>query len=184
MGIFELKNNMTNFRLMFLFIPIILLSVMTFASAEDFPAEWLGKWEGKLHIRSSSAENEVDMSLEIIPLSENKWQWIIIYGSVNSKIERAYELIAEDLSKGLYKLDEKNDIVLDMLFRDNTFYSVFSVSPNLVFAEYKLENGKLYFNVISSDITNPNVTGSEGDNSAIVNSYVIHNIQTAVLVKK
>jgi hypothetical protein len=155
-----------------------------FLSAGDFPENWLGKWEGKLHIQTSSAENEVDMSLEIIPLSGNRWQWIIIYGSGNSKIERAYELIADDLNRGLFKLDEKNEIILDMLLSGNSFYSVFSVSPNLIFAEYRLENGKLYFKVISSDITNPNITGSKSENSAVVNSYVIHNTQTAVLEKK
>ncbi|MBN1634294.1 MAG: hypothetical protein JW917_09035 [Ignavibacteria bacterium] len=175
---------MKNFTLTFFVILFIFLTGTSFVSAEDFPGEWLGKWEGKLNIKTSSAENEVDMSLEIIPFSENRWKWIIIYGSGNSKIERAYELIADDLSRGLFKLDEKNEIILDMLFRNNTFYSVFSVSPNLIFSEYRLENGKLYFKVISSDITNLNITGTESENSAIVNSYVIHNTQTAVLEKK
>lgn len=175
---------MKNFKSKLLLIFVFLLTFSAFLRADVFPENWLGKWEGKLHIQTSSAENEVYMSLEIIPLSEKSWQWIIIYGSENSKIEREYELIADDQSKGLYKLDEKNDIVLDMLYRENSFYSVFSVLPNLIFAEYRLENAKLYFKVISSDITNPNITGTESENSAIVNSYVIHNTQTAVLEKK
>lgn len=175
---------MKNLKIRLLLILFIILSFPVFLKADGFPDEWLGKWEGKLIIQTSSAATEVDMSLEIKSGSENRWHWSIFYGTGNSKIERAYELKAVDTGKGLYELDEKNSIVLDMLFRDNSFYSVFSVTPNLIFAEYKLENGKLYFRVISSDITNPNITGSEEENSAIVNSYIIHNIQTALLEKK
>ena len=175
---------MKNFRLKFLLILVFMISGTDFVIADEFPDGWLGRWEGKLLIKTASQSNEIDMTLEIQSISDKTWQWSIIYGTGSSKIEKQYELISVSPEKGTYILDEKNTIVLDMLFRNNTFFSVFSVAPNLVFAEYRMENRKIYFQVISSDINNPNVTGSEGDNSAIVNSYVIHNTQTAVLEKK
>jgi len=175
---------MKNFGLKLLLIFVLLMSGTAFVFADDFPVGWLGRWEGKLLIKTASQSNEIDMTLEIQTISDTTWQWSIIYGTDNSKIEKQYELVRVSAEKGIYILDEKNTIVLDMLFRNNTFFSVFSVTPNLIFAEYRMENGKIYFQVISSDITNPNITGSEGDNSAIVNSYLIHNTQTAVLEKK
>lgn len=169
----------------FFIFPIIIiffgLNRDSFAQSA-FPEVWLGEWKGKLIIYSENkVKQEVAMELHIRNTeTDGHWKWIIIYGTGEFRQERHYELMLIDSAKGKYKMDEKNSIILDMTYANNTFYSTFNVEKNLITAIYRLEDKKIYFEIISSDMKSPLVTGQEGEVST-VESYPVNVTQRAVL---
>ena len=168
------------------YIPIILLFVCSSIKSNaqsSFPEGWLDDWKGKLIIYSeNNVKQEVTMELNIRNTdTDGHWKWIIIYGTGEFRQERHYELMLIDSVKGKYKMDEKNSIILDMTYANNTFYSTFNVDKNLITAIYRLENKKIYFEIISSDMKSPLVTGQESEDISIVESYPVNVTQRAVL---
>jgi hypothetical protein len=172
-------------KVVFLFTSLFFLSTFTKgASLSDFPDGWLGKWTGKLLIYGEGEPKEVYMELNIKDADEvNHWKWTIIYGKGEFGQTRAYELILIDSAKGKFKMDEKNSILLDMTYRNNSFFSTFEVEKNLVTAVYTLIDNKIIFEIISSDMKNPLVTGNEGEEVSTVFSYPVTVVQKAELNK-
>lgn len=149
-----------------------------------FPNHWMGKWTGKLLIYNSKEIKEVYMELNIFAAEDmNHWKWTLIYGKGEFGQTRAYELILSDSAKGKYKMDEKNSIILDMAYLNNTFYSTFEVEKNLITATYRMAGDKIIFEIISSDMKNPLVTGIEGGEVSVVSSFPVTVTQRAELIK-
>lgn len=174
---------MKKLKIYFLFLWAVFCLGGKSSAQSEFPAGWLGEWKGKLIIYSENkVKSEVAMELHIMNTdTDGHWKWTIVYGTGEMRQERPYELILVDKEKGKYKMDEKNSIILDITYANNTFYSTFNVEKNLITAIYRLEDKKIYFEIISSDMKSPLVTGQEGDDISIVESYPVNVTQKAVL---
>ncbi len=175
-----MNNNKNILTILFFFI----LHTATL-SAQSFPTNWLGVWKGELSIESNKQINNVAMELHILPIADsiNYWQWTIIY-VINDSIrnERVYELYKKSDSSKEYFLDEKNSIILDMRYHNNTFYSHFLVNDNFLTTSYRLTERGIETCMIMSKQNNANNSGGE-KGIPMVYSYPIQSIQTALLKK-
>lgn len=153
-------------------------------SVLNFPDGWIDRWTGTLYIYGENRIKEVYMELNIQPAEDTgHWKWTIIYGKGEFSQTRAYELILVDSAKGKYKMDEKNSIFLDVTYKNNSFFSTFEVEKNLITAVYSLIDNKIIFEIISSDMKAPLVTGQEGEDISTVISYPVTVVQRAELMK-
>ena len=146
---------------------------------------WLGTWKGTLEINST--KNITSVAMEIIVAKTyipNTYRWSIFYDEGEKKTERAYELKLKDLEKGDFVVDEKNDIILEMKYLNNSFYSMFDVDKNLIFARYTLKENEIEYETIACNSDLSYKTGSEKENSAIVTNYPVYVSQKANLKKQ
>lgn len=174
-------------HLIFILLLAFIFSAINFTfSKSDNPLspleEWTGIWSGQLDIKTSDGKsNIVEMTLTITETdTPGEWKWITNYGG---KLSKDYILKTVDSEKGQYQLDEDNTIVLDYFFSGNAFYNVFSVQKNILFSKYRMSNGEIHFEVISSPIHSPNTTGNENDETGKVDSYPVYAVQRAILKK-
>lgn len=145
--------------------------------------EWTGVWIGQLDIKTSDGKSStVEMTLTISETgTPGEWKWVTNYGG---KLTKDYILRSVDPEKGLYLLDENSSIVLDYFYSDNAFYNMFSVQKNILFSKYQMTNGEINFEVISAPSHSPNITGSESNETGLVDSYPVYAVQKAVLKKQ
>lgn len=166
------------------FIILLFLLVPSILPAQDMfnPDDWCGNWKGTLEIISGGKTSSVPMELNIAKTeSAGKYSWIIVYGEGESRQERKYELLERDGSSGLFDLDEKNGIILEMLYSSGRFYSVFDVEGMLISAVYRLYGGNILFEIISADLKKPYGNYTTEEDSLRVNSYHINVNQNSVL---
>ncbi len=159
-------------RIQVYFIILIIFSVCSLKSSiaegqekSYFPESWEGKWKGKLKILSKGElKDEIEMELHILPLdTPNIWQWKIIYSKNNNPQPRDYELHVVDKNKGLYKIDEKNSIIIECSYINNALFSSFEVGKILLFTSVKMNDGKLEYNIWSSNKAKADTTGGKDD---------------------
>ncbi|MFN3315648.1 MAG: hypothetical protein ACK40K_02465 [Raineya sp.] len=130
----------------------------TFAQNSQAISKWFGIWKGTLQIYTPEGKKqEIPMELHILPTdTAGRYTWKIVY----DKSPRNYTLIAKDVSKGLYVIDENNGIVLENQLFDNTFFSCFEVMDNLLACSYRLENKQLVFEIFSMNKKKSQKTGN------------------------
>jgi hypothetical protein len=146
-------------------------------------AEWLGIWKGKMTLQYASGTSQViDNELHIQKISDKLWAWRIVYDDGKNRQERAYELLVINSLKGKYQIDEKNSIILNAYFADNTLMSVFTVEKNQIFTTYRLQNDTLYFENIMVRSDQPTMTGGQGETPK-VESFPVRVLQRGVLKK-
>ena len=146
---------------------------------------WLGIWKGELVILNDAGTDKmssVHMELHISKTdSVNIYNWRIIYRD-SSKEDRKYLLRIVDKSKGKYIIDEKDGIMLEANLFESTLVSRFEVTGTLLDVSYKLDDDKIVFEVITSQLKPTSTTKSNVD-QVEVNSYTVTNIQKAYLFR-
>lgn len=167
------------YLLFFLFI-----QMSGFSQKKDFPDNWLGTWKGTMEIQYSTGNyQEVACELYIEKTDTmDTWVWTIIYGEGETKQERKYELIAKDIEKGIYVIDEKNSIILDAFYANNTLISQFEVQNNLITSTYRKIDNIIYFQNLASNTKVSNKSGGE-DTIPEVSSFPISSLQRAKLLR-
>jgi len=142
-------------KIKYLFFTLLITFIFSEASntiaqvSSNFPDGWTDRWAGTLFIYGENKVKEIYMELIIKPAEDtNHWKWTIIYGKGEFSQTRQYELILVDSSKGKYKVDEKNSIILEATYRNNTFFSTYEVEKNLITAIYSLSDNKIIFEII------------------------------------
>ena len=160
------------------------LSLNGFSQNNSFPNSFVGEWNGNLEIMGvDSVSMDIEMSLSIQPTENDsiyKWEMTyVLYDSIQDV--RPYELILIDKSKGLYAIDEKNSIVMDAYYKNNTLTSFFSVMESFILFSYTLEGDSITVDVFSAPTESITLTG--GEEIPEVNSFKITGRQSAVLVK-
>lgn len=159
------------------------------SSTRPFPADWLGYWQGDLVIYTAKgAVDTLPMALNKKKISAGRWEWSIIYnrGVAGKEETRAYELIAVDSTKGHYRVDEKDGILLDSYLRGGNLYSRFDVMGSLLESVERMEGEKLVFEIFSGP-QNPAMLFTSGDTIIgkdtvpPVRSYPLPVMQRAIL---
>ncbi len=174
--------------MMKLLLPLLFLFVFNtpiLAQSVNPLEKWLGYWKGNLEIFNAEGKKmEAVMELQILPTdSLNRWKWTIIYGEGDKKDERPYELVAVDLKKGHFVMDEKNTILIDTYLINQTFYSNFTVEGSQLIFIDRLEGDQIIVEVISSSNKAVGITGGTSKDIPSVESFPIHITQKAILKK-
>ena len=168
-------------------IAFIFLSVNIF-SQESFPKSWEGNYQGELQIYGvDSVAMKLKMKLDIKQKTDSIYQWKITYDFRGKVDVRNYELVIVNQKKGIYKIDEKNTIVIDSYFKTDIFTSFFEVMNSYIISTYTKVNDTIEFEIISGDGKKPSISGnSKADNEDIpeVKSYLVNGRQKAVLKKR
>jgi hypothetical protein len=158
---------------------------------ENFPKGWIGTWHGTLEIFSAKGTQSVPMWVEIAPLDTSKqgrYQFGLVYGS-KEKDNRPYELVPIDTAKGIWAVDEKNEIVMEGYLRGPKYLTWFVVQNNRVLCTYELKDAEtMLFEVIGGRETAVSVTGDTilagNDTIPEVKTYPIGVFQRAQLKRQ
>ena len=138
----------------------------------------------------------VDSVVRTIPMELNIekttvdaiYKWEIVYHLTDStKDVRTYDLIEVDKANGTYVIDEKNGIVMESYYKNNTFTSFFEVMDNFILFSYTLVDNALVVDVFSAPTHQISESGGKKvDEEEIpkVKSYQILGRQRGVLVRK
>ncbi|MCS7035644.1 MAG: hypothetical protein RMJ33_05525 [Saprospiraceae bacterium] len=161
------------------------------SATPSFPADWAGAWSGTLHIYGPKGlMNSVQMHLEIHPIDtskEGRYAFGIVYGS-KEQDWRPYELVPVAPERGLWKVDEKNSIVIEGFHYGPKFISHFTVMNSRLMCTYEKQDAEtLLFEVYSGTDKPMSTTGNTehaGEKIPEVNTYPLSVFQRAVLKKQ
>ena len=140
------------------------LSAQTHNDAASFPASWAGDWAGDLNIYNAKGlAQTVAMRLEIHPIdtsTSGRYTFGLVYGS-REQDWRPYELVPLSPEKGLWKVDEKNSIVMESYLYGPKFLCWFTVQNSRVLCTYeKTGPDTMIFEVLSGIETAVSTTGN------------------------
>lgn len=179
-----MKNNLLNLFLCFSAFVSFSSICLAQDNAIQISKKWLGNWEGNMLIyKGDSIPTEIKTALHIKETDNpSRWEWTVVYGEGDKKQNRQYELVAINPTKGQYQIDEKNSIVLDAFYANNTFISHFEVAGNIIISTYRLDKLQIRFQNIVAKSELLQVSGG-AENSPEVLSQKVVSLQTAVLSK-
>lgn len=152
----------------------------------DFPDSWQGSWKGRLEIYSAKGKvNEIPMEMEIKKIEgTRKYTWIIYYGEDRVAGKRDYELIVVDASKGHYRIDEKNSILIDAYLIGDRLVEWFEVEKTQIMAQTMIKGDELIWELFAASAEPVSKTGGQKINEEeipSVSSYGVSSIQRAIL---
>ncbi|MEI6408853.1 MAG: hypothetical protein WCR52_05695 [Bacteroidota bacterium] len=157
----------------------------------SFPASWEGDWEGKLDIfNGKGLVQSVQMMVVIHKIdssSTGRYTFGLMYGS-KDKDWRPYELVPVDPAKGIWKVDEKNSIVMESYLYGPKLLCWFVVEKSRILCTYeKTDEQTLVFEVYSGPEKEISVSGNtkQGEEDiSEVKTYPFSVFQRAVLKKR
>jgi hypothetical protein len=129
---------------------------------------------------------KIPMQLIVAQKSDSIFQWKMIYNPQGKNDARDYEIKIKDVTKGHYIIDEKNSILIDAFYKNETLTSHFEVMESFILTSYhKLDDQTIVFDLFSSKKTGIVSGNTKVDNNTIpeVKSYTINGRQKAVLKK-
>ena len=178
-----------NIRIWFILISFYVLALSPLVLAQDkqiqFPQDYLGKYEGTLHINSERGNQNIPMEFHLLATdSVGKYRYTLIYGAGERKQERAYTLIEKNKEKGEFVVDENNGIVLDDKVIENRMYALFEVNGTLLTTFITFHADHLIFEIIAAPIAQKRLSYSENEPKTEVISYPVAAVQRAVLQKQ
>ncbi len=125
-----------------------------------------------------------EMELRLGPHEDpDRSQWHMVYRSGGNEQVRPYELVVEDASRGAYLIDEKNSIVLEAHYVNETLYQVFEIEGVLLHVRSHREGEEIEFEITSFDTEGPRETGGE-ESVSKVTSYLMKTLQRSVLKRQ
>ncbi len=128
-----------------------------------FPVSWAGNWQGTLEIFNAKGKvQSVPMWMEIHPIDTSatgRFTFGLVYGS-KEQDWRPYELVPVDPEKGLWKVDEKNGIVMESYLYGPKLLCWFVVGGSRVLCTYEKRENDLLFEVYSGIETAVSTTGN------------------------
>jgi len=152
-----------------------------------FPKSWEGNYKGELQIFGvDSVSMKLTMKLDIAQKTDSIYQWKMTYDFKGKEDIRDYELVLVDTTKGIYKIDEKNTIVIDSYYKTGIFTSFFEVMDSFIISTYSKENEDIVFEIIAANGKNPTITGNskfKEEDIPEVKSYLVNGRQKAILKK-
>ncbi|MEL6822202.1 MAG: hypothetical protein AAFP70_10600 [Calditrichota bacterium] len=128
--------------------------------ALTFPDDVFGIYQGTLNITNPRGEQTIPMEFHLLETdSIHQYDYILIY----SGQPRNYTLIAKDLEKGVFELDENNGIILPTYFNKNTLHSFFEVNDNLLSSRLQFFHDRVDFEILFASNDQNIQSGSGGD---------------------
>ncbi len=168
-------------------VVVFFLLSLNVVAQETFPKSWEGYYKGELQIFGvDSVQMKLEMKLDILQKSDSIYQWKITYDFKGKEDIRDYELLLVDKTKGIYKIDKKNTIVIDSYYKTEIFTSFFEVMDSFIISTYTKENKDIIFEIIAADGKTPASTGNskfKDEDIPEVKSYLVNSRQKAILKK-
>jgi hypothetical protein len=155
-----------------------------------FPASWAGDWSGTLQIYTAKGlAQSVPMTIEIHPIdtsTEGRYTFGLIYSS-KEQDWRPYELVPVSPEKGIWKVDEKNSIVMESYLYGPKLLCLFTVQGSRILCTYeKTDTNTLVFEVMAgaeNPVSTTGKTEQAGEQIPEVNTYPFSAFQRAVLTR-
>ena len=169
---------------------LLLMCLISSAQQLSFPQSFVGNWKGTLTWnRPEKAAQQFAMRLNIQAVDSGRYTWQIIYGdddpSTSLRIDnRPYILMPVGTSKGHWKIDERNTIVLDGYFIGNSFTSVFAVSGSTIVSKYELTADVLLVSFTTYARKPIATTGGTSSEIPPVESYKVVGLQQGLLKRE
>jgi len=114
----------------------------------EFPVDYCGVWSGSLHLHNNKKSHKnLQMTLEVLPLSDSTYHWNIIYKDDTHVDRREYILVVQDPSAGEYIIDEKNSILLPLQQYGDRLVSWFKIGGQELVISYTLNRDLIDFRV-------------------------------------
>lgn len=133
------------------------------ADSLGFPASWAGSWHGTLEIFNGKGKvQSVPMWVEIHKIdtsSEGRYTFGLVYGSKETDW-RPYELVPVNPQMGVWRVDEKNSIVMESYLYGPKLLCWFVVSNNRILCTYEKQGDEMIFEVFSGTETAVSTTGN------------------------
>ncbi|MBL9148670.1 MAG: hypothetical protein JNM94_08255 [Phycisphaerae bacterium] len=154
--------------------------------AASFPESWFGHWKGDARALGGQVEMRFGMELIVGPgPGPDRFQWTIVYDGASGRQERPYELVVRDREKGLFAIDEKNGIVIESRFVDDTLFSLFEVEGTRIATRERLMGAggnaeSIEVEMVVTSVGDPAVSGGDGG-APEVRSWAPKSIQRATL---
>jgi len=153
-----------------------------------FPVSWAGNWQGTLEIFNAKGKvQSVPMWMEIHPIDTSatgRFTFGLVYGS-KEQDWRPYELVPVDPEKGLWKVDEKNGIVMESYLYGPKLLCWFVVQGSRILCTYeKTDANTIVFEVMSGKEAPGSTTGNtkQGEEDIPeVKTYPFQGFQRGVL---
>ena len=153
-----------------------------------FPVSWAGNWTGTLDIFSGKGKiQSVAMALEIHKIDtskEGRYMFGLVYGS-KEQDWRPYELVPVAPERGLWKVDEKNTIVMESYLYGPKLLCWFVVQGSRILCTYeKTGADTLVFEVLSGpekEISSTGKTKQGEEDIPEVKTYPFGVFQRALL---
>ena len=157
---------------------------------DSFPIAWQGDWTGTLDIFNAKGKAQsVQMTVEIYKIDtskEGRYTFGLVYGS-KEQDWRPYELVPVAPEKGLWKVDEKNSIVMESYLLGPKLLCWFTVQGSRILCTYeKTGSDTMIFEVMSGSEKEVSSTGKakHGEEEIPeVKTYPFGVFQRAVLKK-
>jgi hypothetical protein len=134
------------------------------AQDKTFPSSWQGAWKGICAAQNpDGGTSRFGMELHVLPTdAPDRMTWTIVYEAANQRHVRPYEIRVVDAEAGLYRIDEKNSIVLEARLIGDTLHAHYSVGDALLTTTYRRIGDCLIFDLASSRFQEPVRTGGRG----------------------
>jgi len=133
------------------------------ADTLTFPASWAGSWHGDLEIFNARGKVQtVPMWIEIQKIDTSttgRYTFGLVYGSREAD-QRPYELVPVDPEKGLWRVDEKNSIVMESYLYGPKLLCWFTVQGSRVLCTYEKRENDLLFEVYAGPEAAVSTTGN------------------------
>lgn len=166
-------------RSLLLVLSVLLAAGSTFANGV-FPETWFGRWHGQL----AGAPLGTAMTLQIGPAiavpsgSPRRWHWLIQY---TGEAVRAYELVEVDPAAGIYNIDEKNGIFIELRAEPRGLSTMFSVQQKFILQRWVPTPTGIWYESETYPTT-PSRRSSSGETT--VCAFRLLNRQTSLLVRQ
>lgn len=152
---------------------------------KQFPEDFFGTYKGDLEIINPQGRQTIQMEFYLNPTdSIGIYEYVIVYIMNGNRQERNYTLIEVDKTKGLYKVNENNGILLDVKCIGTTLFSVFEVQENILTTTERFYDNAMDFEITFASKQNSNTSKTTDDSSIDVISYPITVLQKATLIKQ
>lgn len=117
---------------------------------DSFPFDWFGSWVGTLEILNTRGiSQKVPMKIEISATEkEDVYRWAITYGEDPKEGLRPYLLRTLNAAKGLYQVDEQNNIKMESYLLGNKLFCAYSVQGNSMIVTEEKKGEELLFEII------------------------------------
>jgi hypothetical protein len=173
----------------FLFISFRSLNAQPTNAA--FPDSWQGNWKGELEIFNGKGKvQSVPMEVIIQKIdtsTQGRYTFGLVYGS-KEQDWRPYELAPVAPERGLWKIDEKNSIVMESYMYGPKLLCWFTVQNNRILSAYeKTGDDTMVFEIIAGQETAISTSGNtkQGEEDIPeVKTYPVSVFQRAVLTRE
>lgn len=163
-----------------------ILSFSLCATAQKFPEDFTGRWQGTLQWfkESSKIPQTVPMQLNVLPAdTAGQFTWQLVYGN-NAEDNRPYLLKPVDTAKGHWVIDERDGLVLDCFWIGGRLCSSFSVGGSTIVNTHYRSGDSLVIEFLSYPTKPFSTTKSSNAAGTVVDSYQVRSFQRAVLRRR